>query len=181
MPGANLIPGFYGKIPAAGDFVGRGLPHDFVRAWDRWLAQHVAPLVGIPLWPNELALRFLSGPASFGPAAGLIVASADRAGRRFPFSMVTLLPDACFELVSSGEPWFLRLEELGVQAKRGHLTPDELEIALAALPAPPPAAGGEILDGMVLWTRQSNVFDVDPGAPQVVLEQLFIASWETCS
>ena len=40
------LPGFYGKMPATGDFVTRRLSGDFVRAWDRWLAQHLVPLFG---------------------------------------------------------------------------------------------------------------------------------------
>ncbi|RWF89350.1 MAG: DUF2094 domain-containing protein, partial [Mesorhizobium sp.] len=35
MSAADMIlPGFYGKMPATGDFVSRRLPGDFVRIWD---------------------------------------------------------------------------------------------------------------------------------------------------
>ena len=44
MPGPDLIlPGFYGKLPLAGDFVTRRLPPEFVRFWDRWASRHLAP------------------------------------------------------------------------------------------------------------------------------------------
>ncbi|TIU04376.1 MAG: type VI secretion system-associated protein TagF, partial [Mesorhizobium sp.] len=56
-----ILPGFYGKMPATGDFVTRRLPGDFVRAWDRWLAQHIVPLIGSEAWPRSTALRFLAG------------------------------------------------------------------------------------------------------------------------
>ncbi|RUW25688.1 type VI secretion system-associated protein TagF, partial [Mesorhizobium sp. M4B.F.Ca.ET.013.02.1.1] len=46
-----ILPGFYGKIPATGDFVSRRLTGDFVRVWDRWLAQHLVPLIGLESWP----------------------------------------------------------------------------------------------------------------------------------
>ncbi|RUZ99042.1 type VI secretion system-associated protein TagF, partial [Mesorhizobium sp. M7A.F.Ca.US.002.01.1.1] len=46
------LPGFYGKMPATGDFVTRRLTGDFVRVWDRWLAQHLVPLMGSEAWPS---------------------------------------------------------------------------------------------------------------------------------
>ena len=178
MPREDLIvPGFYGKIPAAGDFVGRGLPADFVRRWDRWLAQHLAPLIGAPFWPRSFALRFLAGPACFEAATGIILQSNDKVGRSFPLSIVALFPGASIGLVRA-DAWFARIEEAGIRAQLGELTPDELEAALIHLPAPPAEAGEEIVDGMVMWTARSDLFDVDPQSPQATLEQLFAASWQ---
>ena len=34
-------PGFYGKLPARGDFIGRRLGRPFIEAWDGWLQQAV--------------------------------------------------------------------------------------------------------------------------------------------
>ncbi|TIX11933.1 MAG: type VI secretion system-associated protein TagF, partial [Mesorhizobium sp.] len=79
-----ILPGFYGKIPATGDFVSRRLTGDFVRVWDRWLAQHLVPLIGLESWPRATALHFLAGPSCFGASAGIVVQSADRVGRQFP-------------------------------------------------------------------------------------------------
>lgn len=74
MSAADLnVPGFYGKMPATGDFVTRRLPGDFVRVWDRWLAQHIVPLLGTEAWPESTALRFLAGPTSFGTSAGIVL------------------------------------------------------------------------------------------------------------
>ena len=44
MPGAHLAmaAGFYGKVPALGDFVGRGLPASFVDPFDLWLRAGLA-------------------------------------------------------------------------------------------------------------------------------------------
>ncbi|RUU61453.1 type VI secretion system-associated protein TagF, partial [Mesorhizobium sp. M2C.T.Ca.TU.002.02.1.1] len=30
-----------------------------------------------------------------------------------------------------------------------------------------------------IWTGHTDIFDVDPQAPQPTLEQIFAASWET--
>ncbi|WP_287103544.1 type VI secretion system-associated protein TagF [Mesorhizobium sp.] len=179
MSAADMIlPGFYGKMPATGDFVTRRLPRDFVRIWDRWLAQHIVPLIGSETWPRTTALRFLAGPAAFGASAGIILQSADRVGRQFPLSVVAQLPDASVRLADA-EAWFAGIEEDAFAAQRGELTPDELDAALSVLPVPLVEPGEEIISDMVMWTARSDIFDIDPLSPQPTLEQIFAASWET--
>ena len=39
---AVVLPGWYGKLPALGDFASRRLPPEFVEPWDRWLAAGLA-------------------------------------------------------------------------------------------------------------------------------------------
>ncbi|ESZ14339.1 type VI secretion protein [Mesorhizobium sp. L48C026A00] len=173
-----ILPGFYGKMPATGDFVTRRLPGDFVRSWDRWLAQHIVPLIGSETWPRTTALRFLAGPASFGASAGIILQSADRVGRQFPLSVVARLPDASIQLARA-DTWFAGIEDAAFAAQHGELTPDELDIALTELPMPLVEPGEEIIGEMVMWTARSDFFDIDPLSPQATLEQIFAASWET--
>jgi type VI secretion system protein ImpM len=179
MPAADLIlPGFYGKMPAAGDFVTRRLPGDFVRVWDRWLAQHIVPLFGLETWPMGTALRFLAGPASFGASAGIVLQSADRVGRQFPLSVVARLPEAPLKLAYA-DAWFESIETPALAAQRGELASDELDAALAALPVPIVSGEGDVIGDLVAWTAHTDIFDVDPQAPQPTLEQIFAASWET--
>ncbi|MER8387666.1 type VI secretion system-associated protein TagF [Mesorhizobium sp. M1428] len=179
MSAADMIlPGFYGKMPATGDFVTRRLPGDFVRAWDRWLAQHVVPLIGSESWPRSTALQFLSGPGFLGASAGIIVQSADRVGRQFPLSVVVQLSEAPVELAYA-DAWFAEIERVAIAAQGGELTPDELDGALAALPVPQVEPGEELISDMVMWTARSDIFDIDPLSPQTTLEQIFAASWET--
>ena len=179
MSAADMIlPGFYGKMPATGDFITRRLPGDFVRAWDRWLAQHLVPLMGSEFWPSTTALRFLAGPACFGASAGIIVQSADRVGRQFPLSVVAQLAEAPVRLADA-EAWFAEIEEAGIAAQHGELTPDELDTVLSGLPVPTVEPDDEIISGMVMWTARSDIFDVDPQSPQTTLEQIFAGSWET--
>ncbi|MER9200855.1 type VI secretion system-associated protein TagF [Mesorhizobium sp. M0145] len=173
-----ILPGFYGKMPATGDFVTRRLPGDFVRAWDRWLAQHVVPLIGSESWPRGTALRFLTGPGFVGASAGIILQSVDRVGRQFPLSVVAQLPEASVQLARA-DAWFAGIEETAFAAQRGELTPDELDTALGALPVPTVEPGEEVIGDMVMWTSHSDIFDIDPRSPQATLEQIFAASWET--
>jgi type VI secretion system protein ImpM len=179
MSAADLIlPGFYGKMPAAGDFVTRRLPGDFVRVWDRWLAQHIVPLFELEAWPAGTALRFLAGPGSFGASAGIVLQSADRVGRQFPLSVVARLPEAPLKLAYA-DAWFERVENAALAAQRGALTPEELDAALAALPVPLVDGECDVIDDLVMWTAHTDIFDVDPQTPQLTLEQIFAASWET--
>ncbi|RVD39665.1 type VI secretion system-associated protein TagF [Mesorhizobium sp. M4B.F.Ca.ET.215.01.1.1] len=173
-----ILPGFYGKIPATGDFVSRRLTGDFVRVWDRWLAQHLVPLIGLESWPRATALRFLAGPSSFGASAGIVVQSADRVGRQFPLSIVAQLSKASFQLAHA-EAWFAGIEETAIAAQQGGLTPDDLEAALTVLPVPPVEAGDEVVGDLVMWTTYSDFFDIDPQSPQPTLEQILAATWET--
>jgi len=179
MSAADLIlPGFYGKMPATGDFVTRRLPADFVRGWDRWLAHNIVPLFGMETWPMSTALRFLAGPASFGASAGIVLQSADRVGRQFPLSVVARLAKAPLTLAYA-DAWFERIEEAAFAAQRGEMTPDELDTALAGLPVPAVGGEGDVIDDLVMWTAHTDIFDVDQQAPQPTLEQIFAASWET--
>ncbi|TPJ73568.1 type VI secretion system-associated protein TagF [Mesorhizobium sp. B2-7-1] len=179
MSAADLIlPGFYGKMPAAGDFVTRRLPGDFVRMWDRWLAQHIVPLFGLETWPTGTALRFLSGPGSFGASAGIVLQSADRVGRQFPLSVVARLPEASLKLAYA-DAWFESIETAALAAQQGELAPDEFDAALATLPVPLVDGGLDVVDNLVMWTAHTDIFDIDPQAPQPTLEQIFAASWET--
>ena len=177
MPAADLtLPGFYGKLPATGDFVGRRLPFDFVQRFDAWMARHLAPLIGDPAWPAGLPLRFLAGPAaSFGPAAGIVLPSADKVGRRFPLGLAVVLPAAPLALTRA-ESWFAALAEAGLEATDGRLVADELEMRLADLPAPDVPADGELVETMVIWTERSDLYDIDPDDPLEVLESMLAAS-----
>ena len=88
---------------------------DFVQPLDRWLASISRPLIGTERWDQRTALRFLSGPAAFGSAIGIILASRDRVGRRFPLSIVATPGVASLALVRA-EAWFQHL-------RRWHLPP----------------------------------------------------------
>ncbi|RUX50226.1 type VI secretion system-associated protein TagF [Mesorhizobium sp. M4A.F.Ca.ET.020.02.1.1] len=173
-----ILPGFYGKIPATGDFVSRRLTGDFVRVWDRWLAQHLVPLIGLESWPRATALHFLAGPSCFGASAGIVVQSADRVGRQFPLSIVAQLSEVSFQLAHA-EAWFAGIEETAIAAQQGGLTPDDLDAALTVLPVPPVEPGDEVVGELVMWTNYSDFFDIDPQSPQPTLEQILAATWET--
>ena len=68
------VAGFFGKLPATGDFVCRGLPDAFRKPWDSWLTRYIAPLQrGGHSFPQG-GLRFRL-PSGGHLAAGVILPS----------------------------------------------------------------------------------------------------------
>ncbi|HEX7968785.1 MAG TPA: type VI secretion system-associated protein TagF, partial [Stellaceae bacterium] len=100
MTGPRL--GFFGKVPARGDFVSRRLVRDFTEPWDGWLqdalamsAQQLAEAwlstyLTAPIW------RFLlsSGVCGEMPMLGVVMPSVDRVGRYFPLTLAVAVPDS---------------------------------------------------------------------------------------
>ncbi len=130
-PATAPVSGFYGKSPAAGDFIGRGLPRELVRRWDRWmelaLGDALATGGGGGRW------RFVAAAGVFGPwpVSGAFALSRDRVDRRFPF--LVALPGIAADWA---DPWFPAAEALLAEALSGTAGPDALAEAAARLPGP---------------------------------------------
>jgi type VI secretion system ImpM family protein len=81
----------FGKAPAHGDFVSRGLTSEAEAVWDTWasreLAEAEARLGAEFAAAHDVAppCRFVAGPGALGAdwRAGSVVASVDSAGRRY--------------------------------------------------------------------------------------------------
>lgn len=92
--------GFFGKLPARGDFLARGLPRPFLDAWDDWLQAGMADsrqalgdgwlqaYLTSPLW------RFALSPGAVDESAwsGVFMPSVDKVGRYFPMTIAMQLP-----------------------------------------------------------------------------------------
>ncbi|HEU4617908.1 MAG TPA: type VI secretion system-associated protein TagF [Gammaproteobacteria bacterium] len=115
-------PGFYGKLPARGDFVSRRMPNDFVERWDAWLqgalaesradlgADWLEVYLTSPIWRFALA----AGVCGEQGRLGVMMPSVDKVGRYFPLTATlgcepgrSALARA-FEL----EGWFADVENL---------------------------------------------------------------------
>ncbi len=112
MPAGYLDPvlgvGWFGKIPAVGDFITRRLPSAFVQPWDLWLQSAIANsrrqlgdswddiFLTFPVW------RFLIPSGSLGPTpwVGVLMPSIDRVGRHFPLTLAAPLTNHCFNELS---------------------------------------------------------------------------------
>lgn len=159
MPDPHLNPpGLFGKLPSTGDFVTRGLPAGFVRVWDAWLSRHLAARLDRPL-------RFLIAGATTGPMTGVVLPSADRAGRRYPLTL------AAAARAPAAPGWYEALEALGAAAQAERLSADALHHRLAAH-AIAPGAGDP--PPLLLWT--GTPLPADPEAPGRALDRLLGAA-----
>ncbi|MDN2709105.1 type VI secretion system-associated protein TagF [Janthinobacterium sp. SUN118] len=114
--------GYFGKIPARGDFIKACDNHALVQLLDDWLAQVMNALTAAPRWKLNYdalpPLRFaFVGTRSRRAIAGRLEASSDQSQRRFPFmAMGALEVDdadafvACSPLVLA--PLWQRVEQL---------------------------------------------------------------------
>ncbi|MBN9077539.1 MAG: type VI secretion-associated protein [Rhizobiales bacterium 65-79] len=175
MPAEHLTPGFFGKIPATGDFVARRLPRDFVRMWDRLAARHLVRLLELELWPTDRGLRFLLNIAGRGTVAGVAVPSSDRVGRRFPLTASAPCPGAGPDTIADASEWFGQVEETLATVRDDGGNADRLAETLAGLPFPrlPRSTDGTHGKALWLWTRNTPPVEADPEAPQGALDRLF--------
>lgn len=134
---STVIAGFYGKLPARGDFIRVGLTHAFTDPWDDWLRIAIAgsrERMGedwLPAYLESPIWRFTlpAGLCGTQPVVGLMLPSVDKAGRYFPLTFAALC-----DAGSDTEAWLDRCEEAGFAALEQDLSPD----AIAAMIAPSP-------------------------------------------
>lgn len=150
LSGAPLALGIYGKMPAHGDFVRRGLPSSFVTPWDDWLSAGVAAAREqleegfAAVWDDAPAWRFSLPAGICGPdaVAGVMLPSEDTVGRRFPLTAAALLPPG----VVAEEAWFARLEAAVRAARHGEIDADGVIRAMQSTSEPEhEAAPGDVL------------------------------------
>ena len=136
--------GFFGKLPARGDFVQSGLGVDTVTILDAWSAAGLMAAreaygdafervwEQAPHWFFALAPGVLHATAA---ASGIWVPSADRADRCFPLVLV-VLHDPAVEAASAVDA----MAPAVLEAVRDGLEPVELERRIEAALATAPAA-----------------------------------------
>lgn len=138
MPDALPITGLFGKVPAHGDFVRRGLPTSFVGPWDAWLQDGMAVArerLGArwaEVWDGAPPWRFALPAGACGPdaVAGVLLPSEDMVGRRFPITLAALLAPGDAVPASA---WFAVLEAAAQAGRAGQVDADALA---AAIPVP---------------------------------------------
>jgi len=119
--------GWYGKLPASGDFVTRRLPPSFIEPWDAWLNAMLSGsrerlgeawrsvFLSAPAW------RFVLAPGIIGQQAwaGLLVPSVDSVGRFFPLTVASALPSVSLDPVTTvvrAHNWYAEVEPVAYAA-----------------------------------------------------------------
>jgi type VI secretion system protein ImpM len=164
--------GFYGKIPARGDFVCVGLPRGFVDPWHAWIERMLlASRAELgeewrPAWLEAAVWRFALPSRVCGPepVIGLWLPSVDRVGRYFPLTFAVILRCGdVVELIRDAGRFFRIAEEAGRAALEDDLPPEALAARLGEVIGVPPLDPGidplplAAADG-IWWTE---------GAPRV--------------
>lgn len=109
-------PGYFGKLPGAGDFVQRRLPPEFVDPWDRAISHAMAGArdrLGAD-WSDAYrsapAWRFLLSPGIAGRDGwcGVMLPASDRVGRCFPMVVAArLAPGGAYPgVLADGGQWY---------------------------------------------------------------------------
>jgi type VI secretion system protein ImpM len=164
MPGtltqAKMV-GFYGKVPARGDFVRSGLPRDFIEAWDSWLSEvmSISKEIGgdawLPAFLEAPVWRFALPPGLCGASAvvGLMLPSVDKAGRYFPLTFAAAHDSPGLPFGSAVDAWLDCCEDAGRAALEQDLEPDEIK-AMLSLPDLP--SSDTPADETKWWTEGSR-------------------------
>lgn len=162
MSGPALTPaiaGWYGKLPALGDFASRRLPQPFISQWDAWLQRGLAASRTslqerwLPVYLNGPLWNFALLPGVCGEAAwaGAMLPSLDKVGRHFPLTIALELPaiPSLLNTVLAAQDWFAAIDAVALDCLDLGFVPEQLEMHLAQHPfpaaAPPSQAAMEAL------------------------------------
>jgi type VI secretion system protein ImpM len=137
-------PGWYGKLPALGDFASRRLSAAWIEAWDAWLQQELVDsrqVLGDDAWLSLYMVapvrRFWIAPGLLDRAAwlGVLMPSVDSVGRQFPFTLTVALRHGQDHLLDAlaNDDWFDAADGLARQVLDPAFDVTALESAIAAL------------------------------------------------
>lgn len=129
--------GWFGKIPALGDFVGRGLPVSLVRVWDAWLSAELTEARALladgwaAAYRQAPTLCFLLGADLLDEHSwrGILLPSLDRVGREYPLMIAQCgRPDPTND---SARDWWTSLVPVGTRIRDSARSADAVDEALA--------------------------------------------------
>lgn len=145
FPASPPAPGWFGKIPALGDFGSRRLSEVFIQKWDHWLASGLAAsqaalgadwldaFLHAPIWRFGLNPGLIDGRSWFG----ILIPSVDRVGRYYPLTICAPvnLP-ATHEAAGRLQEWLHELSNIALATLQEGHTLDDLEAALSVITPP---------------------------------------------
>lgn len=132
--------GWYGKMPAAGDFIHRRLEQQTIHWWHRWLSQGL--MDGRQAYAHTVVDAYMRSPIwNFVMPAnqglnvvqmGCIAPSRDRVGRLYPLLVSLIIPGACFEkqIINGSARFYQQVGHALLQAVGHGCSPPQFEAAL---------------------------------------------------
>lgn len=167
--------GFFGKVPALGDFVSRRLPRQFIEPWDQWMqasmraSQEMLGDSWMSLFLVSPIWRFALSPGICGTSAwaGVVMPSVDRVGRYYPLTLAQAIDkDVIARLFLPDSDWFSRLEEAALSVLSEPFDLDNFDQHLLNLvvadnvsPRQFQVQNGQVLNSST--TKQVYRFDLD--------------------
>lgn len=134
--------GYYGKLPAYGDFIQKRLPQDFINVWHEWLqtgmlaARELEPDNWLSYYLNCPAWCFVLSASVCGEqaVAGVTIPSVDKVGRYFNFTLACMLPHDAepSSFAAQNPPWFTALRDLALAALDEEMEQPAIEAAISA-------------------------------------------------
>jgi type VI secretion system protein ImpM len=134
-------PGFYGKLPARGDFILRRFGRVTVEAWDTWLqagieaSREILAERWLDIYLTSPIWRFAIAAGCCGPNTliGIVLPSVDKVGRYFPLMLGRELRPGIelSGLVARAAAWYRAAEELGLAALEPDFRLESLDEAMA--------------------------------------------------
>lgn len=138
--------GYFGKMPARGDFLTHGLSRDFVDPWDDWVqlaleeSQNRFSDQWLEIYLTSPVWHFAIAPAICGSTswAGVLMPSVDAVGRYFPLTIAVPLHRRTniLTVFSSSEAWFAELEQLARSCLDDDFELDDFNARVRGLSAP---------------------------------------------
>jgi len=189
-------PGFFGKLPAHGDFIDRGLPRGFITPWDQWLQGCIAnsrELLGArwldyylvaPIW------RFVLAPKVCGEHGwrGLLLPSVDRVNRYYPLTIA--MPESAnvspLAALTCCNDWFCACEDAALAALDPDVDADGLALRLQAVGSMDPqrvviSCPRFHAEGASAWHLQLPAPQLGPELDAIVAEALMHKDYAECS
>lgn len=166
----TLVPGWYGKIPAMGDFTSRRLPPEFIQFWDTWLQNSIIAsraqlgenwlnlYLNCPIW------RFVLMPKLYDQCiwTGILMPSVDKVGRYFPLTITVQLEASpgVLTTILNAQTWFTEIEQLALESLNASFSPEDLDQGLKEKPFPAHKIGSSnpaIQEFIHWWNSDTNI------------------------
>ncbi len=180
----KLVPGWYGKMPAMGDFLSRRLPTEFIQFWDNWLQNSIINsrahlgsswlniYLNCPIW------RFILMPQVYNQDiwTGILMPSVDKVGRYFPFTIAIQLEASpgILSTIINAQNWFNDIEQLALRSLDADFSPEKLDQNLIKHPFPLleiNPSHTSIQEFTLWWKSDSNLqYESSDKMPQLVIE-----------
>ncbi|MCB1986068.1 MAG: type VI secretion system-associated protein TagF [Nitrosomonas sp.] len=184
---STLVPGWYGKMPARGDFSSLRLPTEFIQFWDTWLQNAIITSRAqlgehwLNLYLNCPVWRFILMPKLYNQCiwTGILMPSVDKVGRYFPLTIAIQLKvsPGILTTIINAQNWFNDIEQLALRSLNTDFSPENLDQNLVKYPFPTneinPSPTTSIQEFMLWWESDSdNRLGMNDKVQQLIIEDM---------